>query len=279
MGISGTAFRLHFDPGWCPSSVDPTSGFDVSQTIFKSLGYTYKFEKINHNSFEDIKSLYSKIRQHINLGRPILAINLMGNMEWGIITGYLKNEPGILCRTFYDKTEEYSLAERAPLLNFFIGEKQDPVKSEDLFLESMHLAVKLAKTKKFDEYYNGFAAYEKWIEKIDQVADRPDSKDNKHILDIHFIILNALLDSRRAALNYLLYAKKEEKMKNVESIIQKYEMIVKQLERLDFLAGKKKEISLSDSLTDTFRSQSTALKKAYDMEKDAIHLLENEIDE
>ena len=120
MGISGAAFRLHFDPKWCPSSADMTCGFDVSTVIFKSVGYSVNFKRINHNRFQDIRSLYEMIKTQITLGRPIVAINLMGNMDWGIITGYLKNEPGILCRTFYDESEEYSLALRAPWLNFLL---------------------------------------------------------------------------------------------------------------------------------------------------------------
>ena len=34
MGISGTAFRFHFHPDWCPSAADVTTGFDVSGGLF-----------------------------------------------------------------------------------------------------------------------------------------------------------------------------------------------------------------------------------------------------
>ncbi|MBT7143023.1 MAG: hypothetical protein HN894_06765 [Bacteroidetes bacterium] len=37
MGISGSAFRLHFNMDWCPSATDSTTGFDVSKILFKSL--------------------------------------------------------------------------------------------------------------------------------------------------------------------------------------------------------------------------------------------------
>ena len=76
MGISGAAFRLHFHPDWRPSSADATTGFDVSRVRFNSLGYQCELYKIDDNNFDDIKSLYRKIIEQINLGIPIIAINL-----------------------------------------------------------------------------------------------------------------------------------------------------------------------------------------------------------
>ena len=102
MGISGAAFRLHFHPDFCPSSGDSTTGFDVSRVLFNSLGYKCELHSINDNSFDDIKDLYQKIIAQINHGIPVIAINLKVCPEWGIITGYLKNKPGLLCRTYFD---------------------------------------------------------------------------------------------------------------------------------------------------------------------------------
>lgn len=49
MGISGAAFRLHFNPDWCPSSADSTTGFDVSKVLFKSLAYKCELHSIDDN--------------------------------------------------------------------------------------------------------------------------------------------------------------------------------------------------------------------------------------
>ena len=277
MGISGAAFRLHFDPGWCPSSVDPTCGYDVSKVIFESLGYSSDFDKINHHSFEDIKSLYKKIKTQIDLTRPIVAINLMGQMEWGIITGYLKNEPGILCRTFFDKTEEYSLAERAPWLNFFIGEKKQSFLSDDLFLKSMEIAVKLAKTKKFDEYYSGFAAYEKWISKVKQLLDRHNIQDIQHIMEIHFIILNTLLDARRSAFKYLTASDISDKMNNGDKILENYELMVNNLEDASSISGHFKDTFDLKKIIETIKEQADLLLNIYELDKEAIHLIEKDL--
>ena len=58
MGISGAAFRFHFHPDWCPSAGDVTTGFDVPQILFNSLGYENELCKIDDNNFNDIRFLY-----------------------------------------------------------------------------------------------------------------------------------------------------------------------------------------------------------------------------
>jgi len=85
MGISGAAFRFHFNTEWCPSASDATTGFDVSKVLFNSLGYKCELVQIDDNSFEDIKSLYHRIIKQINHGIPIVAINLKDWGVWGII--------------------------------------------------------------------------------------------------------------------------------------------------------------------------------------------------
>lgn len=177
MGISGAAFRLHFHPDWCPSSADATVGFDVSREIFKTLGYDYEFVKINDNNFKDIRSLYRKIQAQIDLGRPIIAINLKVCPDWGIITGYLRTKPGILCRTYFDDLRDYSLAEHAPWLNFFIGEKGKTMDIDGLFINSLKMAVQLAITEKFEAYINGFSAYEIWIDELVKLFNDSDQKN------------------------------------------------------------------------------------------------------
>ena len=127
MGICGAAFRFHFNPDWCPSAADVTTGFDLSKVLFKSLGYDCSLHDIDDSSMEDIQALYKEIIEQINRGIPIVAINLKEIPEWGIITGYLKNRPGIVCRTYFDESPQYSLAEHAPWLSFFIGDKGDPL--------------------------------------------------------------------------------------------------------------------------------------------------------
>jgi len=114
MGISGAAFRFHFHPEWCPSAADVTTGFSVAPVMFESLGYRYELHRIDDSSFLDIRDLYQRIITQVDSGMPVVAINLRVCPEWGVITGYLKGQPGILCRTCFDESDTYSLAEHAP---------------------------------------------------------------------------------------------------------------------------------------------------------------------
>jgi len=274
MGISGAAFRLHFNPDWCPSSADSTTGFDVSRVLFKSLGYKSKLHSIDDNNFDDIKSLYQKIIAQINLGIPIIAINLKVCPEWGLITGYLKNRPGILCRTYFDKSDEYSLAEHAPWLSFFIGEKGQPLDEDELFINSLKIAVQLAKTDEFGKYKSGFSAFEKWIEELKkQLASIKSKKFEEH--EVNLTIFYYLLDSRQAAVRYL--ASMNDKMKKGYLILDNY------MEEVELLKNTQKNILPSfesepkNWTEDILNKQIDILTQILKIEKENIELFEEEL--
>jgi hypothetical protein len=274
MGISGAAFRLHFNPDWCPSSADSTTGFDVSRVLFKSLGYKSELHSIDHNSFDDIKSLYQKIIAQINLGIPIVAINLMPYTEWGIITGYLKNRPGLICRTYFDETDEYSLAERAPWLSFFIGEKGKPLDEDELFKNSIKIAVQLAKTDEFEEYKSGFSAFKKWIEKLQKQSESIKTIVFKEY-EVNLTIFNYLLDSRKAAVGYL--ASMNDKMKRSNLIIDNYKKEVELLEETQKNIIPSFKSEPKSWTEDIINKQIDILTKVLSIEKDSIDLFEEEL--
>ena len=274
MGISGVAFRLHFKPDWCPSSADSTTGFDVSKVLFKSLGYECELLSIDDNNFEDIKSLYQKIITQINLGIPIPAINLKVCAEWGIITGYLKNKPGILCRTYFDKTEEYSLAEHAPWLSFFIGEKGEQMNDDELFKNSLNIAVELAKTDKFEEYKSGYSAFKKWIEELKKQSEAIKSFVFKEY-EINLTIFNSLLDSRKAAVGYL--TSMNDKMKRGGLIINNYKKEVELLTETQKNVLPSFNAEAHSWTTDIINKQVEILTEVLSIEKKTIHLIEKEL--
>jgi hypothetical protein len=202
MGISCTAFRFHFHPEWCPSAADVTTGFSVAPVLFDSLGYQYDLHAIDDHKFSDIQKLYQRIIGQINSGVPIVAINLKMCPEWGVITGYLKNKPGILCRTYFDESESYSLAEHAPWLSFFILEKR-PAPAGDIALKNaLKHAVLLAETKHFENYLSGFHALETWINSL-----RPYTSSAQNVAfdrhEVNLTLYISLLDTRRAAARFM----------------------------------------------------------------------------
>jgi len=274
MGISGTAFRLHFHPDWCPSSADSTTGFDVSRVLFKSLGYKSELHSIDDNSFDDIKSLYKRIITQINLGIPIVAINLKVCPEWGIITGYLKNKPGIICRTYFDKTDEYSLAERAPWLSFFIGEKGIPMDNDELFENSLKIAIQLAKTDEFEEYKSGYSAFKKWIEELKKQTESIKTKMFKEY-EVNLTIFNYLLDARKAAVGYL--TSMNNKMKRGDLIIDNYKKEVELLKETQKNILPSFKADAKSWTADIINKQIDILKWVFSMEKETIDLFEEEL--
>jgi hypothetical protein len=275
MGISGAAFRLHFKPGWCPSSADSTTGFDVSKVLFKSLGYKSEVHSIDDNNFEDIKSLYQKIITQINLGIPIIAINLKVCPEWGIITGYLKNKPGILCRTYFDKTEEYSLAEHAPWLSFFIGEKGEAMNDDELFKNSLKIAVELVKTDNFEEYKSGYSAFKKWIEELKIQAESIKTIVFKEY-EVNLTIFNSLLDSRKAAVGYLNLM--NDKMKKGNVIIDNYKKEVELLTETQKNMLPSFNAKAHSWTADIINKQVDILREVLSLEKKTIHLINEELE-
>jgi len=201
MGISGAAFRFQFHPDWCPSASDATAGFDVSKKLFNSLGYKTELIKIDDGRFTEIQRLYTKIIEQINKGYPIIANNLKVCPEWGIITGYVRTKPGIICRTCFDEGDEYSLAEHAPWLSYFIREREkEPLDTKTLFFNSLAIAIKLAKTDYFGDYASGLKAFQVWIDHISGYIQNNKRFDQ---IQVNLSLINILIDARISAVNYL----------------------------------------------------------------------------
>lgn len=276
MGICGAAFRLHFHPDWCPSAADVTTGFDVSKVLFRSLAYKCKLHTIDDQSFDDIKELYEEIIDQINRGIPIVAINLKEIPVWGVITGYLKNRPGILCRTYFDESAQYSLAEHAPWLSFFIEDKRKSLESQELFQNSLAIAVELARTSSFEQYFGGFNAFEMWINEL-----------NRHSLlirygafeehEVNLTLLYNLLDARRAAVTYLEEMNNKHPLQRGKMIIANYSKVLGLLDELanselpPYDAGKEKWTPK------IIGQQVDVLSQIKDLEKESIAWMEEEL--
>lgn len=270
MGISGAAFRLHFHPEWCPSAADATVGFDVSPVLFDSLGIQVEIFSIDTDSFDEIRSLYQKVVKQINRGIPVIAINLKVSPEWGIITGYLKKKPGLLCRTYFDESDEYAEADRAPWLTFFITEKGRARDYRELFRNSLGIAARLAKTKSFKEYINGFRAFEKWI---GELKDHPGAIRGEK-LRFNSILFNCLADSRQAAARYMAQMNHHISLKNGDRIVAGYRDVV------DLLDEVREDLNLLSGSASAGRRrillnrEAEVLVRVLDIEREIVGLME-----
>jgi hypothetical protein len=239
------------------------------------LGYNCELHKIDDNNFEEIKGLYGRIISQINNSKPIVAINLKVCPEWGIITGYLKDRPGILCRTYFDESEDYSLAEYAPWLSFFIGDRKETPDKKDLILNSLKIAVQLAKTDSFEKYYSGFAAFLNWIEVLHKYSE---SKKKFDKIEENWTLFNILLDARRSAYNYLNKHIDLINLRKGKEIITNYKKEVKILSDLQTNILPNHDSKSKEWTSEILNKQIDCLAKVLEIERENIELIEKVLD-
>jgi hypothetical protein len=206
MGVSGAAFKLHFhQPNWCPSSAEPGTGFDCTKIAMKALGYKTELHFSSEDEPSAVKKARQAIVQSINNGFPAVAIDLVHSEDWGVIVGYQGDGKEFLCRTYFDKTEEYSRAEKWPWIVVVIKEKGKTPDRRESLLRSLEIAVKLGNTEKFGNYASGFAAYEKWVsDLLDEPRFEKLSAEGLYdVAHINGYCYNSLVDARDAAVRYL----------------------------------------------------------------------------
>ncbi len=281
MGISGSAFRLHFHyPVWCPSSPDATCGFDTTSVAFRALGYKTEalFMEVNDKTIK--AKMREKINNSINKGIPVIAIDMIKVPDWGIITGYEEHGNGLLCRTYYDDpdSKNYSLAEKWPWAIYTIKKKNRKENEKESIINSLKLAVALSKTKNFLKYKSGFAAYEYWIKVLSNEKLYKDYDKIKKRIQPNAWIYYSLLDSRKAAIRYLISIRNKISFNDMNKIIQNYKRIVEllfsNLKFVPFPWQLKNELWNNKMR----KKQANTLKKILLVEKETIGYIQNSLD-
>lgn len=176
MGVSGSAFRIHFHKDWCPSSPDPTVGFDAGTEATKALGFDSEGRFLPETAREGgmaKEATLIAIKESIDEGRPVIAIDLIEIPEWGVIAGYQRGGSELICRTYFDKQQGYSIAEKFPWAIITLKERKSPPSDRENYINGLNIALKVATTDSFGEYYSGTEALRKWIQrlKMDNFAD------------------------------------------------------------------------------------------------------------
>lgn len=165
-GISGSAFRFHFHKDWCPSSPDPTCGYNAGEDALRALGLEFKCMSLSKDG-KNKEEMKNAIMQSISKKMPVIAIDLIQTPEWGIITGYQKNGEELLCRTYFDNREGYEIAQKFPFAIYLITKKKEPWDDLTSYKKSFEIAYKNLKTEKYMDYYSGIAAFNKWIKRLE----------------------------------------------------------------------------------------------------------------
>jgi hypothetical protein len=206
MGVSGAAFRLQIArPRWCPSAPDATVGFDVSQTALGAFGYE---ASVHHTLTDDAtpeqyRSSLAAVLESVENGQPAVAIGLGSDMDWGVITGY--DDRAFVCRTYDNPEGDYVPAANWPCIVVIPTSTGREVDWEESFLESLRLAVRLARTPRFEQYASGFAAYEAWIRDLTKESSfaNADEENLGYLMHCNAWMYYSLWDARAAAARYL----------------------------------------------------------------------------
>ncbi len=206
MGVSGAAFRVQVhNPDWCPSAPDAGCGFNCADVALSALGYKVRGIHSSSSKPEDVQKVREAVVRSIDNGYPVIAIDLINSPDYGVIVGYENDGKEFLCRTYYDKTDEYSPAEKWPwIVTIIEGKDKTPDRRKNI-LHSLELAVMLANTEKFEDYTSGFNAYETWVTDLldDPRFEEADKGKSGEMTHANAWTYNSLVDARAAAVRYL----------------------------------------------------------------------------
>jgi len=212
LGLSGYGFRFHFFKGFCPSSPDATCGRDVGGEVLKKLGYEFEVyslsdtcKKCNDEKCKEKEQLLDIIKKGIDQGFPVIAIDLIETAEWGIITGYQKNGKELFCRTYFDMTQGYEIAQKFPWVIYVIkGNK--PANLDNEYRKSLITAKELYNKKNYGAYENGLNGIKIWIKtlKDDKFFKSLDEKKLYETMHANWWIYYSLADARLTNSKYLI---------------------------------------------------------------------------
>lgn len=213
LGLSGYGFRVNFHEDICPSSPDPTCGKTIGMDILNDLGYVTTFYHLKQDGVEKEdgvewrteQEMRDLIKTSIDNGWVVIAIDLIQIPEWGLITGYQKDGNELFCRTYFDQTEGYEIAQKFPWVIGVIKEKKD-VDINPLYKQSLHVAKEMYDTEKYEGvYYSGIAGLKKWIEvlKDDMKFEGADKNQLTEYVHANWWIYISLLDARFINSEYL----------------------------------------------------------------------------
>lgn len=167
ISISAYPFRFQFKKGFSHDILDPTEGYDCASFMFDNLELKWEMHQTQSKNQETL------IKKSIDRGIPVLARNLYGKEEWGIITGYQNKSKEFFCRSFSDKTLDYSIAPQSPSKIIIFNENPSlPSKSgkienlKEQIIEGLHVAEELLNIEESQGFYIGNRALEEWQENL-----------------------------------------------------------------------------------------------------------------
>jgi hypothetical protein len=203
MGTSACAFRVHFHEEWCPSSPDPTVGFDCGSIAAQNLKLSIQTLSLAKEG-KNRDHIQQKIIESIDKKMPVMAIDLIEVAEWGLIVGYQKQGGDFIVRDYFSRREGYDIAEKFPWVIMTVEKGSGTIDDTRNFKNSLVIAQQLYETEKYDAYYSGTAAIEYWIERLrkDDFSTMEDEKFDDVML-ANAWIYQRLAEDRKCTAEYL----------------------------------------------------------------------------
>ena len=202
-GVSGAAFRTQFFDTWCPSSPDPTVGYDAGAATLKARGLSATWLHVSSDG-KNKPQILEAIRKSIDAGMPVLAIDLIQTPEWGIIIGYQKNGEELLCRTYFDKRKGFEVAQKFPFA-VAILKREAKVPDENASIkQGFGIVAENLTTPKYGEYFSGLAAFDKWMARLrDDDFTKLDSAKLSDVIQANYWTFQRLIADRKTGIEYL----------------------------------------------------------------------------
>jgi len=202
-GASGAAFRTQFFATWCPSSPDPTCGFDAAEAALAACGYKATVLHVSSDG-KNKPAVLEAVRASIDAGMPVLAIDLIEMPEWGVITGYQKNGDELFCRTYFDKRKGCELAQKYPWAVYILKKAGKAPDGKASIRKSFGIVAGNLAAEKYGEYYSGLAAFDTWTRRLstDDFAAM-DSEKLANVVQANYWIFNRIVADRKTGIEYL----------------------------------------------------------------------------
>jgi hypothetical protein len=170
MWACGGAFRVQMrTPTWCPSAACAAVGYNLVPGAMKVTGYRLTHLPTGPDMPTGHKLDGPELAQAIERARPAVTASiergvpaLFDSEECGLIVGY-KEDGQRIVRPYKDG-EGYVDTDKWPWGVGIIEPEDMPMDRHAAVVNSLHLAVTLAKTERFGNYLSGFAALESWAD-------------------------------------------------------------------------------------------------------------------
>ena len=164
MGVSGAAFKVQMhQPNWCPSAACAECGYDCVPGAMAVTGYRLTWIATQRNGQalpEGVAQAAPAIAASIDRGIPVI----FGSEESGLVVGYRADGQRVLRP--YMREEGYVDTDQWSWRTGIIEPADLPMDRREVVVNSLRLAVTLAKTERFGNYLSGLAALEHWSQAL-----------------------------------------------------------------------------------------------------------------